>query len=69
MHEWREGSPITYAAAPNATVVLRASETLEWARQDDGTCFGRPGMRKQEGATQCVKHGKTPKNTVPGSPR
>lgn len=32
-----KGSPITYTAAPGANVVIRASETVKWERQSDGT--------------------------------
>lgn len=32
-----EEAPITYMAAPNASVIIRASETLTWQRQTDGT--------------------------------
>lgn len=32
-----KGQPITYAAAPNASVVIRASEILSWTQQPNGT--------------------------------
>ena len=32
-----KGLPITYTAAANAKVVIRASETLRWKQQDDAT--------------------------------